>query len=343
MKQLWKVLGKVLGKGLKRALVKNLEKGFRIALNKLQSCCSFALCRSAQKASTLTISRVLEPSAATKGAKGKRAVTIKIAQILPCKPSQKQVSGIGIGTSSAPQNLYCAIQKKGDTRDIEDKEQTGESDQLLDALLPAVQEYIYCQMSEIHSAQQKNSRFFFQKGIFSFPKSARLLKGAHFRSASTSSVFILKGPHLEVRCARKAFENERGRYVLPAQFFSSENSLSLYSSSFLKSCPLHSSFVYNSKLEPRLGISASKKTGKAPIRNHYKRSIREAFRKHRSLFYGFDLHVLVRADHRRIKGNSNKKSPGPTKIASQKDIEKELLLLVIELWRYCGRLRSEIQ
>lgn len=290
-----------------------------IALKKLRSYFSFPFYRDLQKAPV-----PLVPVPAKASRNGKKAVTIKISQIYPSKAAPKEYRSI------APHSLYSAIQKKGG------------ADQL-DAFLPAVQELIYCQMSKIQKAQQKNSRSFFPKGTFSFPKSLRLLKSSHFRSASASCVFIVKGPHLEVRFARKSLDSERGRYVPASQFFSSESVQSLYACTFLESCPLHTRFVYNTKLEPRLGISASKKIGKAPVRNHYKRSIREGFRKHRFLFYGFDFHVLVKADHRRIKGSSNKKCQEPAKVASQKDIEKELLLLMIALWRYCGRLRSEVK
>lgn len=44
----------------------------------------------------------------------------------------------------------------------------------------------------------------------------------------------------------------------------------------------------------RLGLSVSKELGNAIRRNRLKRMIREYFRKEKSRFIGFDLHVIVR-------------------------------------------------
>lgn len=45
---------------------------------------------------------------------------------------------------------------------------------------------------------------------------------------------------------------------------------------------------------PRLGITASRKTGSSVVRNRVKRYVREYFRLHRNLFPGVDIHVIVR-------------------------------------------------
>ncbi len=46
--------------------------------------------------------------------------------------------------------------------------------------------------------------------------------------------------------------------------------------------------------EPRLGITASKKTGNAVTRNRLKRLIREFFRHNKLMVTGTDLNVIVR-------------------------------------------------
>lgn len=47
--------------------------------------------------------------------------------------------------------------------------------------------------------------------------------------------------------------------------------------------------------EPKLGISIPKKTGNAPVRNYWKRLIREAFRQNRQQFpEGWDIFVRPR-------------------------------------------------
>jgi len=50
----------------------------------------------------------------------------------------------------------------------------------------------------------------------------------------------------------------------------------------------------NSVGRPRLGITASKKTGNAVVRNRMKRCVREFFRLHRSILPAVDLNVIVR-------------------------------------------------
>jgi ribonuclease P protein component len=45
---------------------------------------------------------------------------------------------------------------------------------------------------------------------------------------------------------------------------------------------------------PRLGITASKKSGTAAVRNRIKRCVREYFRQHRTTLPDVDLNVIVR-------------------------------------------------
>ncbi|NJD39320.1 MAG: ribonuclease P protein component [Geobacter sp.] len=50
----------------------------------------------------------------------------------------------------------------------------------------------------------------------------------------------------------------------------------------------------NDCTHPRLGITASKKTGNAVVRNRLKRIVREFFRHHCTCLPGVDLNVIVR-------------------------------------------------
>lgn len=52
---------------------------------------------------------------------------------------------------------------------------------------------------------------------------------------------------------------------------------------------LHASASPNST--PRLGVAISKKAGNAPYRNHWKRLVREAFRRNKKSFPNFDFIV----------------------------------------------------
>ena len=45
---------------------------------------------------------------------------------------------------------------------------------------------------------------------------------------------------------------------------------------------------------PRLGITASRKSGSAVVRNRIKRCVREYFRHHRHILPGVDINVIVR-------------------------------------------------
>lgn len=51
---------------------------------------------------------------------------------------------------------------------------------------------------------------------------------------------------------------------------------------------------YNDLDHSRLGITASRKSGSAVVRNRVKRCIREFFRLHRQLLPGVDLNIIVR-------------------------------------------------
>lgn len=50
----------------------------------------------------------------------------------------------------------------------------------------------------------------------------------------------------------------------------------------------------NQLVEPRIGITASKKTGNAVTRNRIKRLVREFFRHNKLMVAGMDLNVIVR-------------------------------------------------
>lgn len=45
---------------------------------------------------------------------------------------------------------------------------------------------------------------------------------------------------------------------------------------------------------PRLGITASRKSGSAVVRNRIKRCVREYFRHHRNILPGVDINIIVR-------------------------------------------------
>ena len=98
--------------------------------------------------------------------------------------------------------------------------------------------------------------------------------------------------------------------------------------------PFSDAFAFNPHLQARLGISASKKVGKAPVRNYYKRVLRETLRKHRLFFYGFDIHVLVRHHTKKIP---KQQKPQRTVPPSYAVIEKDLLLSALTLWQYCKK------
>lgn len=76
--------------------------------------------------------------------------------------------------------------------------------------------------------------------------------------------------------------------------------------------PRFIAFVYRNDLDwNRLGITVTRKVGRAPYRNWWKRRIREVFRTHKSrVGVGFDMVVIVKA-----------KSTTPT----FKEIQEELL------------------
>ena len=72
----------------------------------------------------------------------------------------------------------------------------------------------------------------------------------------------------------------------------------------------------NSLGHPRLGITVTKKSGKAVVRNRWKRLVREAFRKNKALFPSVDLVVTVKRG-----------VPMP----AYRDLEEEFLRLVERL------------